>query len=87
MEDAATAEISRVQLWQWAHYGASISGGGVVDKEFLGARIADVAETIHKEGVVLSEDHLAAARDLLEQHVFSSELSDFIVSDMYSMVS
>ena len=28
MEDAATAEISRTQLWQWIRHGAEIDGGG-----------------------------------------------------------
>src|SRR6185312_15023931 len=27
MEDAATAEISRAQLWQWVHHGASLQDG------------------------------------------------------------
>ena len=26
MEDAATAEISRAQLWQWVHHGARAGG-------------------------------------------------------------
>ena len=31
MEDAATAEISRAQLWQWVHHSAKLSDGRVVD--------------------------------------------------------
>lgn len=31
MEDAATAEISRAQLWQWVHHKAKLSDGRVVD--------------------------------------------------------
>ena len=31
MEDAATAEISRAQLWQWRHLGVALSDGGVMD--------------------------------------------------------
>jgi malate synthase len=31
MEDAATAEISRTQAWQWIRHGASLDGGGAVD--------------------------------------------------------
>ncbi len=31
MEDAATAEICRTQIWQWLHYGAELSDGRVVD--------------------------------------------------------
>ena len=34
MEDAATAEISRTQLWQWIRHGASIDGGGIMTREY-----------------------------------------------------
>jgi malate synthase len=34
MEDAATAEISRTQLWQWIRHGATIDGGGVMTREY-----------------------------------------------------
>jgi malate synthase len=31
MEDAATAEISRTQLWQWLHHGAQLNDGRLID--------------------------------------------------------
>jgi malate synthase len=34
MEDAATAEISRTQLWQWIRHGAAIDGGGEMTREY-----------------------------------------------------
>jgi malate synthase len=34
MEDAATAEISRTQLWQWVRHGAPIDGGGAMTREW-----------------------------------------------------
>jgi malate synthase len=34
MEDAATAEISRTQLWQWIRHGAAIDGAGVITREY-----------------------------------------------------
>ena len=34
MEDAATAEISRTQLWQWIRHGAEIDGGGAMTREY-----------------------------------------------------
>jgi malate synthase len=34
MEDAATAEISRSQLWQWIRHGAEIDGGGEMTREY-----------------------------------------------------
>jgi malate synthase len=34
MEDAATAEISRTQLWQWIRHGAVINAGGAMTREY-----------------------------------------------------
>jgi malate synthase len=34
MEDAATAEISRSQLWQWIRHGAAVDGGGTMTREY-----------------------------------------------------
>jgi len=34
MEDAATAEISRTQLWQWIEHGAAIDGAGTMTREY-----------------------------------------------------
>ena len=35
MEDAATAEISRAQVWQWVKYGAKLKDGGPVTKAMV----------------------------------------------------
>jgi malate synthase len=35
MEDAATAEISRAQIWQWIYYNARLSNGKRVDRHML----------------------------------------------------
>lgn len=35
MEDTATAEISRSQIWQWIRHSAQIEGGGVIDRELV----------------------------------------------------
>ncbi|KAK9926693.1 hypothetical protein M0R45_023907 [Rubus argutus] len=47
MEDAATAEISRVQNWQWIKYGVELDGDGLgvrVGKELFGR--ASTAQTL-----------------------------------------
>ena len=36
MEDAATAEISRTQVWQWLHFGARLEDGRTVTSEVVG---------------------------------------------------
>jgi malate synthase len=35
MEDAATAEISRTQVWQWQHHGAALDDGRKVTPELV----------------------------------------------------
>ena len=42
MEDAATAEISRSQVWQWIRHGAALSDGRPVTRDL-------VREAIHEE--------------------------------------
>src|SRR3954453_8080389 len=46
MEDAATAEISRTQVWQWMHHGAKLSDGRTVTRELIRQTIAEQLEHI-----------------------------------------
>ncbi len=41
MEDAATAEISRAQVWQWVRHGAKLSDGRPVTQEMVRSVIAE----------------------------------------------
>jgi malate synthase len=41
MEDAATAEISRAQVWQWLRHGARLSDGRVVTRELFDTMLAE----------------------------------------------
>src|SRR5216684_139450 len=41
MEDAATAEISRAQVWQWLRHGARLSDGRSVTRELVTQTIAE----------------------------------------------
>ena len=42
MEVAATAEISRAQLWQWVRYGARLNNGRRIDCHTLKSAITDI---------------------------------------------
>ena len=42
MEDAATAEISRAQIWQWIYYNARLSNGRRIDRHMLDWALANV---------------------------------------------
>ncbi|GAA0186206.1 transferase [Lithospermum erythrorhizon] len=52
MEDAATAEISRVQIWQWLKYGVELDGDGLgvkVSRELFGRVVEEEMERIERE--------------------------------------
>ena len=49
MEDAATAEISRAQLWQWVRHAAHTKEGGVIDAARVNAVIASQLEAMKRE--------------------------------------
>jgi malate synthase len=49
MEDAATAEISRAQVWQWVHHGATLADGRRVTPELVRELALDELERIRGE--------------------------------------
>jgi malate synthase len=53
MEDAATAEISRTQLWQWIRHGAAIDGAGTMTREYY--------QRVRAEELARLQDALGAA--------------------------
>jgi malate synthase len=49
MEDAATAEICRAQLWQWIRHGARTSDGRLVTEGRFDRLLTDELDRIHRE--------------------------------------
>ncbi|MDZ4792018.1 MAG: malate synthase A [Hyphomicrobiales bacterium] len=47
MEDAATAEISRTQVWQWVKYGARLTDGRVVTRALFEELLQDEMNKLH----------------------------------------
>ena len=84
MEDAATVEISRSQLWQWIHHGATTEDGGVVDiARFRAALDAEVAELRAESGPSGRDAAIDGAVRLLDRAVTSEALAEFITWDAY----
>ncbi|MBI3724183.1 malate synthase A [bacterium] len=50
MEDAATAEISRSQVWQWVYHGASLPGGARVTRALVERIAGEEVVKIRREG-------------------------------------
>ena len=59
MEDAATAEISRAQLWQWIRYGARLDDGRTITREMMCFSLGDILAAIKQE---LGESGYAASK-------------------------
>ena len=49
MEDAATAEISRSQLWQWIRHNAEIDGGGEMTREYYQRVRAETLDALEQD--------------------------------------
>ncbi|MCW5889906.1 MAG: malate synthase A [bacterium] len=82
MEDAATAEIARSQLWQWRKYGARLADGRVLDLDLYRAlRDEEVAKLPRPAGNRIDE---AAA--LLDRLVTSEAFAEFLTVPAYAML-
>lgn len=77
MEDAATAEISRAQLWQWLHFGAKLDGGRTFDR--------DLFDQLFDEEVALLQDieHIDEAAELFREMVVSDDFAEFLTLPAY----
>lgn len=85
MEDAATAEISRSQLWQWLHHGAKTEDGQMVDEVFI-RRIADeeIAKIKAEQGNALPYDR---AQELVLKLVIDKQYVEFLTLPAYEALA
>jgi len=88
MEDAATAEISRTQIWQWLRHGAELEDGQIVDEPLVRATLDVVLGEIEQE--VGAEAFSAGCYDqaaaLFSDLCFSSELEEFLTLQAYDLL-
>ena len=88
MEDAATAEISRAQLWQWVQRGARLEDGQPVTPERI-EREVEAARAEAERGLTpeaLAASRFADAAGLLTRLVLSPELADFLTLPAYEQL-
>jgi malate synthase len=88
MEDAATAEISRAQLWQWAHHAGRMTDGVTIDVPVVQATIPVVLDRIKKElgDERFAASKFAAAGKLFEQMTAAKEMPEFLTSIAYASI-
>jgi malate synthase len=86
MEDAATAEISRAQIWQWVHHGSQLQDGRRVTPELV-REILDDETTKIRDDVgedVWGRGRPAETRALFEHVALSEELIEFMTLPGYA---
>jgi malate synthase len=87
MEDAATAEISRAQLWLWVQRGSRLDDGRSVTRELYATlRDEELAKLAGRAGLGQLEQ-LEPARELLDTLVLSESFSDFLTLLAYERLA
>lgn len=83
MEDAATAEISRAQLWQWLHHGINTDEGLRFDEATYCNLRAQILQQLTSEYPATFADKLATAAEILDRLVLSENFEDFLTISAY----
>jgi malate synthase len=89
MEDAATAEISRAQVWQWRRHGASLEDGRKVDAALIRSVLDDELRKIDKalSPEAVAEHRYAEAAALFLELVETDRFETFLTLPAYKMVA
>ena len=86
MEDAATAEISRSQVWQWIHSDATLDTGEVITRDAVAQVVeqeyADLVRDVPEDDRELWE----TARRLFTDTALGAEFADFLTLPAYQAV-
>jgi malate synthase len=83
MEDAATAEISRAQIWQWIRNGAALEGGRKVTAELFRSLLEEERVRLNAPGQLYAGAHYDAAAKLLDEITTAPEFISFLTLAAY----
>jgi malate synthase len=85
MEDAATAEISRSQIWQWVHHQLGTVEGTLITESVVRSIAGEVIEALEAEGHKGSQ--LQSARKVFEEVALSPDFVDFLTLPAYELIN
>jgi malate synthase len=89
MEDAATAEISRSQVWQWVRHGVELDSGEKVTRELVRRYEEEELEKVREQvgdDFFYSEGRPDQSRALFDQVALSDEFVDFLTLPAYEQL-
>jgi malate synthase len=82
MEDAATAEIARVQLWQWSKYGVKTDSGKPINAKAVQPIFEEEAAKVAKIPGIQA-NHVNIAKEYMLEQLNREWPSDFLTSDLF----
>lgn len=85
MEDAATAEISPTQVWQWRKYGAKLTDGRKVTSAFVGEVVASQMQHIRSvvDAAHFDRSRFRQAVARFRTMIVSNDLKGFLTLEAY----
>ena len=85
MEDAATAEISRTQLWQWAHRrDTRLDDGSPLDKNRIDKVLDEQSARLTRAAAPAQQAHIRRAADLVRILTHAERLEPFLTTVAYN---
>jgi malate synthase len=88
MEDAATAEISRAQLWQWIrHPEARLDSGAKIDAALYRKLRAEIFGSLAQAAPGEFAGLLAKAAELMDDLVLNDQFATFLTLQAYEVIS
>ena len=84
MEDAATAEICRAQVWQWVKHGAHFTDGRLVTEDMVKEIIQRRAAELRAE--MENDEMPRQAAEILEELTTSQEFAEFLTLASYALL-
>ncbi len=88
MEDAATAEISRAQVWQWLKHKSKLDSGETITKELVEPLIPEQLEKIKKlvGDSRFNAGHYQKATEIFRELVFREDFVEFLTLPAYQEI-
>lgn len=87
MEDAATAEISRTQVWQWLKHSAPVDGQSLTAEQVRGVIGEELARIRGEIGDArFDSGRFSEARELFEELATASQCAEFLTLPAYQQI-
>lgn len=89
MEDAATAEISRAQIWQWLAFSAVLENGVMVTPEFFERLLKEEMDRVRAEigAATYARGRFPEAIELFRKLSLSPQFEEFLTTPAYQLIA